>query len=261
MNAPPAPPIGPGRIAVWLTRAARDLARAPLASLAHGLIFLVVALLVIAIGWRHAWLLAGAFTGFVLPAPALATGLYALSRRLERGEAATLPVALSAWRAASPALLRFGVLLAAIGTAWVAFCWLVVRTLADGSGLDAGIGAGELLAHFAEDRGAALFITWTLAGGLVAAIVFAISVVSVPMLLERRVSLRGAVLASVRVVGEHPLTMALWAAVIMTATLLAAITVVGWVFVVPLLGHASWHAWRDLADSAVPAAPASAAAR
>lgn len=246
--------VGPARIAAWLARGARDLRRAPLASLAHGVVFAIVALAILAIGWNRGWLLAGAFTGFVLPAPALATGLYELSRRLERGQSATLSDAVSAWRAASPALLRFGALLAAIGTAWVGFCWLVVRASIgvvrgiDGGGA-AGVppgGAAELLRLFADEGGAALFVAWMLAGGLVAAIVFAIGVVSVPMLLERRVALRDAVLASVRTVGEHPFTMALWAAAIMLATLVAAVTVVGWVLVVPLLGHASWHAYRDL---------------
>ena len=81
------------------------------------------------------------------------------------------------------------------------------------------------------------------------------------MLLERRVTLRDAVLASVRVVGEHPFTMALWAAVIMAATLAAALSVVGWVLVVPLLGHASWHAYRDLVGEGAPPAGAPSAAR
>ncbi|MCO5108107.1 MAG: DUF2189 domain-containing protein [Burkholderiaceae bacterium] len=255
--------IGPARIAAWLARGARDLRRAPLASLAHGVVFAIVALAILAIGWGRGWLLAGAFTGFVLPAPALATGLYELSRRLERGQSATLSDAVSAWRAASPALLRFGALLAAIGTAWVGFCWLVVRasigTGGDVAGVPAG-GAAELLRLFADERGSALFVAWMVAGGLVAAIVFAIGVVSVPMLLERRVTLRDAVLASVRTVGEHPFTMALWAAAIMLATLVAAATVVGWVLVVPLLGHASWHAYRDLVgEDALPAGAAASA--
>lgn len=250
MTARPGP-IGPARIAVWLGRGARDLARAPVASLAHGVVFALVAGAILAIGWDRAWLLAGAYTGFVLPAPALATGLYELSRRLERGEPATLADAAAAWRAASPALLRFGVLLAAIGSAWVGFCWLVVRASAGGGAADPDAafsgGAADLLRLFADERGAALFVAWLVAGGLAAAIVFAIGVVSVPMLLEHRVPLRVAVLASVRAVGEQPVTMALWAATIMAATLLAALTVIGWVFVVPLLGHASWHAYRDLA--------------
>jgi len=257
--------IGPARIAVWLARGARDLGRTPLASLAHGLVFTIVALAILGIGWNHGWLLAGAFTGFVLPAPALATGLYELSRRLERGDSATLPDAIGAWRAASPALLRFGALLAAIGTAWVGFCWLVVRASV-GSGAAAAAaspegGVAALLRLFADERGAALFVAWIVAGGLVAAIVFAIGVVSVPMLLERRVTLRDAVLASVRVVGEHPFTMALWAAVIMAATLAAALSVVGWMLVVPLLGHASWHAYRDLVGEGAPPAGAPSAAR
>lgn len=243
-------PIGPASVVRWLARGARDLGRAPVAGLAHGLAFAIVAVAILAIGWDRAWLLAGAFTGFVLPAPALATGLYELSRRLERGESATLADSVAAWRAASPALLRFGALLAAIGTTWVAFCWLVVRASAGGGAAGPGAassgGVAELLRLFADERGAALFVAWLVAGGLAAAIVFAIGVVSVPLLLDRRVALRDAMLASVRVVGEYPFTMALWAATIMAATLLAALTVVGWVVVVPLLGHASWHAYRDL---------------
>lgn len=253
--------IGPARIGTWLERGARDLRRAPAASLAHGVVFGVVAVAILAIGWNHAWLLAGAFTGFVLPAPALATGLYELSRRLERGESATLSHAIAAWRAASPALLRFGALLAAIGTVWVAFCWLVARAAGGAAGDEAGGGAGTLLRLFADDRGAALFLAWMVSGGLVAAIVFAIGVVSVPMLLERRASLRDAVLASVRVVGEHPFTMALWAAVIMLTILVAAVTVIGWLVLVPLLGHASWHAYRDLAGEDVRHAGATSAER
>src|SRR5690606_34404374 len=252
-RVPPSPQsIGPGSVVRWLARGARDLARAPAASLAHGLVFTIVAVAILAIGWDHAWLLAGAFTGFVLPAPALATGLYELSRRLERGESATLADAIAAWLAAPPALLRFGGLLAAIGTTWVAFCWLVVRASAGGGAAGPGAvssgGVAELLRLFADDRGAALFAAWLAAGGLAAAIVFAISVVSVPMLLEPRVALRDAALASVRVVGGHPFTMAASAAVIMAAALVGAGTVVGWFLVVPLLGHASWHAYRDLVD-------------
>lgn len=257
--------IGPARIGTWLERGARDLRRATAASLAHGVVFGAVAVAILAIGWNHAWLLAGAFTGFVLPAPALATGLYELSRRLERGESATLSHAIAAWRAASPALLRFGALLAAIGTAWVGFCWLVVRASVGSGAAAAGassVGGVDALLHlFADERGAALFVAWLVAGGLVAAIVFAIGVVSVPMLLERRVTLRAAVLASVRVVGEHPVTMALWAAVIMAATLAAALSVVGWVLVVPVLGHASWHAYRDLVGEGAPPAGTPSAAR
>lgn len=261
--APSDPEIRPARIVAWLSLGARDLARAPAASLAHGVIFTVVALLILVIGWNRAWLLAGAFTGFVLPAPALATGLYALSRRLEHGESATFADAVAAWRGASPALLRFGALLAGIGSAWVAFCWLVVRAFDDGAGDMADGGVGALLRHFAGERDTALFVAWMTAGGLVAAIVFAISVVSVPMLLDRRTALRDAVFASVRATGDHPATMALWASVIMAAMGVAAITLVGWVFIVPLFGHASWHAYRELVrgDAARAATAGAPAAR
>lgn len=237
----------PARIATWLRRGARDIVRTPAASLAHGVVFTVVAAAILAVGWRHAWLLAGAFSGFVLPAPALATGLYDLSRRIERGESPTLEHAVLAWRNASPELWRLGALLAAIGTVWVGFCWLVLRASDAGTHAATGGGVEALLGRFVGTGDPGLLLAWMFAGGLLAAIVFSISVVSVPMLLEHRVSLRAAVAQSVRIVAENPLTMAAWAAVIMLATLAAAFTGVGWVIVVPLLGHASWHAYRDVA--------------
>jgi uncharacterized membrane protein len=76
--------------------------------------------------------------------------------------------------------------------------------------------------------------------------VFASSVVSIPLLLERPVRVLEAVLTSWRVVLAHPLPMALWAFLVMLLTVLAMATaMVGLVIVVPLLAHARWHAYRD----------------
>lgn len=83
-----------------------------------------------------------------------------------------------------------------------------------------------------------------------AAPIFASSVISMPLLLDRRVNVMEAVLASWQAVLTNPIPMALWAALIMGLTLLGLGTLlVGLVFVLPLLGHASWHAYRDLVDS------------
>ena len=94
-----------------------------------------------------------------------------------------------------------------------------------------------------------LFEAWLALGGVLAAPVFASSVVAIPMLLDRPISVMGAVLTSWRVVIEHPLPIALWAALLMALNLLGMATLlIGLVPIVPWLAHASWHAYRDLVE-------------
>jgi uncharacterized membrane protein len=96
-----------------------------------------------------------------------------------------------------------------------------------------------------------LFEAWVVLGGALAAPVFASSVIAMPMLLDRPVGVLTAVLTSWRVVLANPLPMALWAAIIMLLTALGMATLLlGLIVLMPLLGHASWHAYRDLVQDA-----------
>ena len=95
-----------------------------------------------------------------------------------------------------------------------------------------------------------LFWLWLLAGGMLASLVFAASAISLPMLIDRSVSVRQATSVSISAVGSNPVAAALWALIIMALTLLAVASVVGLVVVMPVLGHASWHAYRGLVDAA-----------
>ena len=71
-----------------------------------------------------------------------------------------------------------------------------------------------------------------------------------PLLLDRRVTLMQAVLTSWQAVLANPVPMAVWSAVIMGFTLLGlGSLMIGLVLVIPMLGHASWHAYRDLVDA------------
>jgi uncharacterized membrane protein len=84
----------------------------------------------------------------------------------------------------------------------------------------------------------------------VAALVFAASAVSIPFLLDREVDLMTAILTSVLAVGANPLVMAWWAVLIMIGTTFGIATLLlGLVVVVPVLGHATWHAYLDLVDA------------
>lgn len=229
----------------WLSAGMRDLALAPGPSLLHGLVVAVAGIAILAIS-VHAWpLLPGAFSGFVLIAPILATGLYELSRRIEMRDEPTLAHVVDAWRRGTRPLVALGMLLFAASTAWVLVSALLFKMFV-AVPLDSPL---RFLRYAVAGQGGWLFFLWLLAGGLGAALVFSLTVVSAPLLLDRRVGLRTALLASVRAVGDNPAPMALWAVLIMLATAASMATLmIGFVFAVPVIGHASWHAYRDVLD-------------
>ena len=78
--------IGLLRPLAWLTLALRDIARAPLLSLAHGLVLALLGAAILSLGYNRFWFVAGTLSGFLIVGPMLATSLYAISRALERGE-------------------------------------------------------------------------------------------------------------------------------------------------------------------------------
>ena len=86
--------------------------------------------------------------------------------------------------------------------------------------------------------------------GLVAAVTFAVTVVSVPLLVDRDVNTPLALATSVRAVAENPITMTFWALFILAATGFSVATfMLGFIVLYPVIGHASWHVYRDLVDA------------
>lgn len=244
----------------WLARGWRDLWRCGPWSLLQGLVLAFIgALLTLWLG-EHFWLLTGAFSGFLIVAPVLATGLYALSRAIERGEPIGLATISHSWtrwqhsRFAAHggywALVRFGLLLALAGTGWVLTSAALITALAPASVQT----PMDFVHHVVLAPGSHVFELWLILGALLAAPLFASSVVAMPLLLDRRADVLQAVLTSWQAVLANPAPMALWAALIMALTLLGLATLLaGLILTLPWLGHASWHAYRALVDaSALP---------
>lgn len=241
----------------WLALGWRDLCRSPWLSLAHGLAFVWGGIAITAIAWNHFWLLAGAFSGFLLIAPVLATGLYAISRALERGQEATPALILRtwlnwhkgrlhAWDANYWSMARFGILLALAATGWVMTSAALI-TLASPVAIRTPM---EFIQHVVLAQNGWVFELWLAVGGMMAAPVFASTAITMQLLLDRQMPVFQAVVTSWQSVLDNTATMAVWAAMIMALTLLGfATALLGLVVVVPLLGHASWHAYKALVDA------------
>ncbi len=228
----------------WLAAGWRDFLRCPLPGLLHGAALAVFGAALFWAARDRFWGLAGAFSGFLLVAPVLATGLYAISRALGRGERPGLGTALRAWRP-ERRLVVFGLLLALAGTGWVLTSAALITRFAGAPVADP---AAFLRVVVLAEQGH-LFEIWLGLGGVLAAPVFASSVVALPLLLDREISVLGAVFTSWRVVMNNPVPMAVWAGLIMGLTLLGmAPALLGLLVVVPWLGHSSWHAYRDLVE-------------
>jgi uncharacterized membrane protein len=231
----------------WLARGWHDMLRSPLPALLHGLAVAGFGLLLLLLAHRQFWLLAGAFSGFLLIGPIAATGLYAVSRSLERGQTPTLGTALAAWRPRDHRLVLFGLLLAAAGTGWVLTSASLITAFAP-QAVDDPV---DFLHVVVLDDHSWLFEGWLALGGVLVAPVYASSVVAIPLMLERRIGVLAAVLTSWRAVLQSPGPMALWGALLMAITLIGMSTLLlGLIIAVPWLSYGSWHAYRDLVPQA-----------
>ncbi|MCX8520469.1 MAG: DUF2189 domain-containing protein [Rhodoferax sp.] len=263
MPSTPAPPpvarvktIGMVQPLIWLVQGLRDMVRAGWVSVLQGLVISLAGALIIGMAHQRFWLLAGALSGFMVVAPVLATGLYALSRALERQEKADVSVLLKTWLnwqnsrfkpwdADYWCMVYFGLLLGAAASGWVLTSAALITLLAPApihSPLD-------FVHHVVLAPDNHLFALWLVLGGVLAAPLFASSVVAMPLLLDRRLGVLQAVLISWQTVLANPAPMAFWACLIMLFTVLGfGSLLLGLVPVIPMLGHASWHAYRSLLD-------------
>lgn len=255
LTTPPAGWISAGDVSIatvpfdapwdWLGAGWRDLAAAPGASLPYGGAFAVIA---IGLLWGLVQLdlvsLMLAFcAGFLLIAPLVAVGLYDISRRLESGQPVSLSAAVRAGLTAPGQLSFFGVALAFAFGVWLQLALLLFMLFLGGRGFPPMSEFMPMLLF--TNHGLGLLVVGTAVGGLLAALVFSISAVAVPLMLERRIDAVTAMIVSLRAVMANPKPMALWAGLIAGFMVLGLATLfLGFVVAFPLIGHATWHAYR-----------------
>jgi len=230
----------------WLALGWADLTRARSISIPYALVFIAVgyALTISLYITEHYYLIWPLVAGFVLVAPVFAVGLYEISRKLEAGEPISFATALRAWRCAPGRIFGAGLSLTFFLIVWVRTAALLYIINFPYQIPD----LYNLLNQLVFSTNGLLFlILGTFIGGIFAVFVFLMSVVSLPMLIGERADFLPALLTSFFSVMLNPRPMMLWAAIIVVVTAVGMATAfIGLAVTLPLIGHATWHAYRSV---------------
>jgi uncharacterized membrane protein len=233
----------------WLRRGADDFRASGFPSLFYGLCFAAGGFLLF-LAFRHAVQLVTAVTaGFMLLGPFLALGLYELSRRRETGEALSLPATLTVWKRNFGCFGIYSLILIVIYLVW-ARASLVIFALFYQGGMPT---LGSFMTQILKFDNIEFLLAYFAVGGFFAMLVFAVSVVSIPMMLERNKDTITAMLASFLALVRNLPMMLIWGALIALLTALGiALGFIGLIITMPLVGHATWHAYRALIEPPAP---------
>lgn len=231
----------------WLEAGWRDLMATPHIGFFYGGAVVAAgwALVLLLLAAGATWAVLPAVAGFFLVGPVVAAGLYETSRRREAGEPVSLALAFSAFRRNAPQLALMGAVLLIINLFWVRMAGLIFAIFF-------GMGFAPSLeqlpaALMRSDQLLPFLVIGTGVGFVLACIAFAVSAVSIPMLVDRDISAIEAIVVSIRATLDNWRAMAFWAGLIVVFTAMALVPFfLGLALVLPLVGHATWHAYRDI---------------
>ncbi|PWQ98027.1 DUF2189 domain-containing protein [Leucothrix pacifica] len=223
----------------WLKLGWQDFKSIPKLSLGYGLVMLIIALLIAWVAWKaQSLVVAIALTGgFFFIGPALAIGLYSMSRQLDSGVKPMLMRCIREGRKNMGNELVLSLMFLIVFLLWAR--------------------AASMVHIFFPSFGNATFSDLaqflgigTIVGAIFAAVVFCVGAFSIPMLMDRTVDAVTAVLSSIAAVLKNKFTMAVWGLVIIGSVLLGIVTgFIGLVVILPVIGHATWHAYQEVIDA------------
>lgn len=244
--ASPLPEIGrltPGDLGAALAAGLRDFARAPQFGLFFSAVYVLGGFLMVRLGAGHVvWTLVVSL-GFPLAAPFAAVGLYEVSRRLERGQALVWREVLGVvWTERTRQIPWMGAIIVIYFLFWTFLAHMIFALF---MGPRAMVNISSSWESLLTQTGLVMIAVEIAVGAALAFLLFAMTVVSLPLLLDKEVDFVSAMLVSIRTVGENPAVMAVWALLIAGLTLAALLPwFLGLMVVLPLLGHATWHLYR-----------------
>jgi len=230
----------------WLRAGAQDMAKAWPLSLFYGIVFALLGYGLVYAAGNRPHLAMALTSGFLFVAPVLATVFYCVSHRLEHHhKLPNLWVPLLSWRANPSSLGLFTVMLVFVLISWERMTAILVALFLGGSGTS----LAELLTVGGVQQHPDFFIAYLAFGGVLALMVFSVSVVSLPMMLHRKVDFATALVTSFMATRLNLSVMLLWGVLIAGLVAVGIVTdFIAMAVIFPWLGHASWHAYRELIE-------------
>ncbi len=232
---------------IWLSQGWDSLLHHRAASLAYGLIVAGLGSLILAYD-RHPLYIAAAICAFLVVGPVITAGLCELSRARDHGEDSNFQNSLQAMQRNRHGLWAFAqaLLFTAIGGFCMAALFLYATTGSIAPAVETTVW-GDVLRHLSSLQ----LTTYFTAFIVLATAVFLLSVVSVPMIIDRHVDAATAMRMSLKVAAKDKPAMLVWAVLIIALVAFGFGTrLLGMILVLPLLGHATWYAYRDMVEEA-----------
>ena len=230
----------------WLASGWRDFCRLPVSSLLYGGVLAIISAMIFQALWRtgSAELFFILLAGFLLIGPMLGMGLYEAARRLEAGERVTLADMVWVRRALRREFILLGLLLVFLYLLWTRMAHIIYALSTSRI-----LRTPEQFIDFAlnQPEGQVMTLLVLATGGIIAFCNFALAVIAAPMLLDRRYHVFIALATSVKAVNRNFFAMFAWACLISVLTLAGiALAFTGLAVIFPVIGFASWHAYRGL---------------
>ncbi|SFT40471.1 Uncharacterized membrane protein [Halomonas saccharevitans] len=230
----------------WLAAGFEDFRQATSVSLAYGMFWVGLSIAITAgaftLGLWH-WLLP-LIAGFMFLGPLVAVGSYGISRAIEAGRVPNLGDAFGAWKGHAGQLAMMGVMMMIFFLAWIRLATLLFALF---FGLEAPNPETLYSSLLTTPDGLIMLAVGTAIGGVLAFGAFTISVVAIPTLMDQDLTFMEGIEASIRSVAKNFRPMLLWAAILTGCVLVGVMTFyIGLALILPVLGHASWHAYEDL---------------
>ncbi|KPP85480.1 MAG: putative integral membrane protein [Rhodobacteraceae bacterium HLUCCO07] len=248
LGAPQMRPVEMSMLREALRRGWADMKRAPGFGALFSSAYVIIGLLLAFVTWRTGqtyWLIFAA-VGFPLVGPFAAVGLYEVSRRLDRGQALEADRILGVVvRQSSRQLPSICVIIIMMFLFWFFLAHMIFALFL---GLSTMTNVSTSFEVYLTPNGLMMLGVGTLVGAIFALLLYMITVISMPLLLDREVDFVTAMITSFQTVTANPFPMLIWAAFIAAITFLAMIPAfLGLFLTLPLLGHASWHLYDQIA--------------
>lgn len=223
----------------WLKLGFEDIKRAPRQSLSYGAGMVLISLLVsvIALQFGNFYSLLTMLSGFIFLGPVIAIGLYSISCQLQLGKKPVLGYCLREGQRHIGNTLLFAVVMLVVFMLWARAASMIHVFF-------------PMQSNAAWQEYAVFLGIGTFVGAIFSALIFCVSAFSLPMIMDRKVDMVTAIVTSVNTVLRNKKVMLLWACLIFALLIIGFATAfIGLLFLLPLIGHATWHAYQETIDA------------